>query len=69
MNGGRPTTAQRARILKLMARVEFDTRTVTYAHRRLGMTADSFVGRPVDTWLDTMSIEDASALIERLEDL
>jgi hypothetical protein len=68
MNAGRPTFAQRARIIELLARHEFDTRTVTYAYRRLGVSEDR-IGRPVDTWLDSISIEQASNLIGKLEDI
>lgn len=62
----RVTTAQRGMIVSLLSKAEYDPRTVTLMHRRLGV-ADSFLYRPVDEWLDSLTVESASALIDKLQ--
>lgn len=62
------TTQQRAEILRLMRKAEFDTFTVTYQHRRLGVTEAQIGGR-VDAWLDGLTIQQGSTLINTLKDL
>ena len=62
------TTAQLAEIRRLLRLAEFDTRTVGYTHRRLGV-ADHEIGRPVDEWLDSLSKSAASTVIGKLRDV
>lgn len=59
------TAMQRAEILRLMRKAEFDTKVVTYLHRRLG-ASEAMIGGRVDAWLDTLSIADGSSLIASL---
>lgn len=62
----RATFAQKARLRMLLARAEYDTHAVTFMHRRLGVP-DRMIGKTVDSWIDSLSIDEASALIGRLE--
>lgn len=62
----RPTHAQRHTICGLLREAEFDTRTVTFQHRRLGVS-EAQIGGSVDAWLDSLSIEQASVLIDKLQ--
>ena len=62
----RPTPAQRALILRLLRENELDARTVTYQHRPLGIS-DHEIGGSVDSWLDTLSIEGAGQVIDKLK--
>lgn len=63
----RPTTAQRDLIDRLLREAEYDTRTVTFQHRALGV-AEHEIGKPVSVWLDSLSIEQASQVIRKLQD-
>lgn len=62
------TTRQRSEILRLLRKAEFDTFTVTYQHRRLGV-AEAQIGGRVDAWLDALTIQQGSALITTLKAL
>lgn len=59
------TPYQRAEIIRLLQRLEFDHQAVTYQHRRLGVP-ESAIGGTVDAWLSDVSNASASALIEKL---
>lgn len=59
------TTAQLSLILKLMRRAEFDTQVVTFMHRRLGVP-DELQGYSLDSYLSTLSTQQASELINKL---
>lgn len=59
------TSYQRAEVLRLLKLLEFDTRTVTYMHRRIGVP-ESTIGGTVDTWLSGLGNADASTLIDKL---
>lgn len=63
----RMTSAQRNTIRYLLRTAEYDTRTVTYMHRRLGVN-DSWIGVSSEAWLDSLSVESASALIKQLQE-
>lgn len=60
------TQAQRQAIVGMLRRAEFDTRTVTLMHRRIGVP-DVWQGRPLDQWLDTLDADAASAVIGNLQ--
>lgn len=62
----RLTSAQRHTLLSLLREAEYDTRTVTYMHRRLGVS-DAWIGVSNDEWLDSLSVDAASALIKKLQ--
>lgn len=67
-SAARLTSAQRKEILRLLRLAEFDTRTVTFMHRRLGV-AEHEIGGSVDAWLDAQTVANASALIAKLRDI
>lgn len=50
----------------LLRREDYDLRTVTYMHRRLGV-AESWIGKPADQWLDSLLAAEASRLIAKLQ--
>ena len=59
---------QRSRIKELLRKADFDAKTVTYMHRRLGVP-EALIGRAVDEWLDQLDMRAASDLIETLMDI
>jgi hypothetical protein len=59
------TPYQRAEIVRLLKKLEFDHRTVTFQHRRLGVP-EAVIGGTVDAWLSGMSQAEASAMIEKM---
>lgn len=61
------TKEQRAEILRLLKKVEYDRTTLTYQHRTLGV-ADADIGRPVDWWIEGLTVEQASSTIRQLKD-
>ena len=60
------TKLQREMIEQLMKKAEYDTRTVTIMHRRLGVT-EGQIGKPVKNWLDLLDSHQASDLIRTLK--
>ena len=62
-----PMPYQRAEIARLLQELEFDDKHLTLMHRRVG-APDALIdaGATVDTWLDTLTQEQASALIEKM---
>lgn len=60
------TSHQRGNIKRLLAAADFDNRTVTFMHRRLGVP-EAQIGRAVDEWLDTLDLGAASKLIDKLK--
>lgn len=61
------TSRQKAKVRWLLRELNADTRTITLDHvRRLGFPS-SADGRDLDGWLDTLSLDEASTLIERLQ--
>jgi hypothetical protein len=67
MSGARATTAQRDHVRRLLRKSgQYDARTVTLMHRRLGV-ADNWIGRPADEWMDSLAVADADALIKKLQ--
>lgn len=62
----RSTQYQRGEIIKLMKRAELDTRRITLMHRRIGV-ADSFIDRPVDEWMSSLSLDAANGVIKTLQ--
>lgn len=56
------TKEQRAEILRLMKKVEFDRTTLTYQHRTIGVP-DAMIGKPVDLWIEGLSTEQATTTI------
>lgn len=62
------THAQRTEIRRLSRLAEFDTKTVTFMHRRLGV-AEHEIGRPVEEWLDAMTRSNASVVIDKLRQI
>lgn len=62
------TQAQRLEIVKLLRKAEFDTRYVTLMHRRVG-APDSLMGRPIDEWMSSLSLDAASEVIKKLQAL
>jgi hypothetical protein len=63
----RITNSQKSYITDLLRKRGYDTRTITYQYRRLGVP-DSKQGESVDSWLDGMTREDASAVIDELRE-
>lgn len=63
----RITDAQRQRILRHFKKLEWSTATVSRMHLLADFGAAQFEGMPVDQYLDSMTVESASALITRLE--
>lgn len=61
----RITTAQRATIRRMMKERSLDLATVSLMHRQAGIS-DEWVGRSVDAWLDSLTIEQASVAIDRM---
>lgn len=59
------TPYQRAEIIRLLRKLEFDSVTLTFQHRTLG-APDYLIGKSVEGWIDTMGVDQASALINRL---
>lgn len=59
------TQYQRAEIIRLLRKLEFDTRTVTYQHRKVD-DCEFWIGMSVDGWLSSMTQERASKAIDRL---
>jgi len=62
----RSTQHQRAEIVRLLRKVEMDTRRVTLMHRLVGVP-DSFIDRPVDEWMCTLSVDAANGVIRTLQ--
>lgn len=62
------TNHQKSNIKRLLNLAEFDSRTVTIMHRRLG-ASDDWIGKAVDEWLDTLDLAAASRLIDKLKPL
>ena len=60
------TQYQRNQILRLMRKLELDTRRITLMHRRIGVS-DQWLDKPVDAWMNTLSVEESSNLIVKLE--
>lgn len=63
----RITSNQRSNIKRLLSAADYDARTVTFMHRRLGVP-DALIGRAVDEWLDTLDLPTASKLIDKLKE-
>lgn len=57
--------AQKQEIARLLKRAEYDPKTITLMHRNVGVP-DRFQGKPVNHWLDSLTVEDASQIITRL---
>lgn len=64
----RISQAQRNEIMRLLRLAEFDTRTVTFQHRRLGVSEHE-IGKPVDAWLDTLTLGTVSPVITTLRNI
>lgn len=62
------SSSQKSRIKDLLRHADFDAKTVTYMHRRLGVP-EALIGRAVDEWLDQLDMRAASDLIETLMDI
>lgn len=62
------TGYQRAEIIRLLRRIGFNSVTLTYQHRVLGVP-DYMIDKPVDAWIDGLSTEQASSVIRKLRDL
>jgi hypothetical protein len=60
------TQHQRGEIVRLMRRAELDHRRITLMHRRIGVP-DSFMDRPVDEWMSSLSMEAANGVIKTLQ--
>lgn len=62
-----PTPYQRAEIARLLQKLEFDHKHLSLMHRRVG-APDALIedGATVDTWLDGLTQEQASALIDKM---
>jgi len=60
------TQHQRATITAQLAAAGYYAQTVTRKYRRLGAD-DSFVGRPVAHWLDSLRFPEAQAAIRQLD--
>lgn len=66
--GFRITSLQRDNIVRLLKKSDqFDDRTVTYQHRRLG-APDRFLGRPVTEWLDSLTLIEGTRMIDQLRE-
>jgi hypothetical protein len=62
----RMTVSQRERLQGLLRKAGcYDLRTVTLMHRRLGVP-ERWIGLPADSWLDSLSVADAAAIIDEL---
>lgn len=66
MSSNRITPAQRATLVRLMGKAAFDDRTITLMHRTIGVP-ETFQGRRVDEWLDSLTAPEASRFIVKLE--
>ncbi len=66
MPSPKATTAQRDHIDRLLRAAEFDRRTITLMHTRCGCDR-AMVGKPVATWLNGLSMQQASGVIETLQ--
>lgn len=62
------TTAQRTRIELAVAQLEMDTATITFIHRRIGLS-DHWIGKPFAEWLNGLTKSEASMVINKLERL
>lgn len=60
------TTAQREKLLRLLRKAEYDTKSITPLYRRLGVP-DSAQGQSVDAYLGSLNSLQASDLINKLE--
>lgn len=63
----RATAEQRSQLVALMVARDFDATIITAQPWRLLRMADCFLYRPVDEWLDSLTVESASALIDKLQ--
>lgn len=61
------TPYQRAEVIRLLQRLEFDHKHLTLMHRRVG-APDALIegGAAVETWLDTLTQEQASVLVDKM---
>lgn len=62
------TTAQKNTVRQLLKRAEFDERTITFQYRSLKLN-EAWIGQPVDSWVDSLTTESASAAIGSLKSL
>lgn len=60
------TTAQRAEVMRLMKKLEFDPKTITMMHRRVSVP-EHLIGTSVDAWVGGMTEAEASALIDKMK--
>jgi hypothetical protein len=61
------TPYQRAEVARLLQKLEYDHRNLTLMHRNVGAPEPLIqAGAKVDAWLDEMTPEQASALIEKM---
>lgn len=58
----------RAEILAHMRALEYDRKTVTLMHRNLG-APDRFQGRAVDEWLDSLTFDEGTQVLDKARNL
>lgn len=61
------TEFQRIQIVSLLFGLGFDDTVVTIRFWRKLNLSGCWLYRPIDEWLDSLSVESASALIDRLQ--
>ncbi len=62
------TTEQRRVIRELRRKLEHDATAITFMDRRL-QVGEAWIGKRVDAWLDSLTVETASEVIDRLRRL
>ena len=60
------TTAQRALIRNLRRELEFDSQYITFLDRRTRIE-DKWIGKPLDAYLDSLTEQQASMYIKKLQ--
>ncbi len=64
---GSATGQQKSYVKDLLKRAEFDERVVTLMYRQLNVP-EKFIGSPLDHYLDSLSTEEISRLINRIRE-
>lgn len=64
----RATAWQRAEIIRKLKSLELDAKHLTFMHRRVG-APEALIqsGARVESWLDQLDVDQASALIKKME--
>ena len=68
LNPAMSTQWQRNKIVQLCRRASWSSTRVTLMHRRVGVP-DSFMDKPIDAWLSTLTVDAANGVIRTLQEI